>query len=161
MVSVLGLLEAKEASARERAECLRSELAAAELEVERLVCAREMVSQVLYQPEDQASLEAVPGPDAPRGTPKRGSVVPHHREGLDAGVLAPEYRRIMTVLASQTPQGGLRAVDLARMLDLELVPAKIEGLRSKVKRLVERGWAVEPAAGTFAAAAAVGPVGGP
>lgn len=67
MVSVLGLLEAKEASARERAECLRSELAAAELEVERLVCAREMVSQVLYQPEDQASLEAVPGPDAPGG----------------------------------------------------------------------------------------------
>lgn len=153
MVSVLGLLEAKEASARERTERLRSQLEDAELEVERLVCAREMVSQVLSQPEDQGSQEAATGPDVSRGTPKRGSVVPHHREGLDAGVLAPEYWRIMTVLGSRSPQEWLRAKDLARLLELELVPAKIEGLRSKLKRLAERGWVVQSVAGTFQAAA--------
>lgn len=56
------------------------------------------------------------------------------------------------MLASRPPQGGLRAKDLARLLELELVPAKIEGLRSKSKRLLDRGWVVQSASGTFAAA---------
>ncbi|MFI6690115.1 hypothetical protein [Streptomyces sp. NPDC050485] len=130
MASVLGLLEAKEASARERAERLRSELEDAEREVERLVTAREMVSQVLSQPEETGLEEAVACTDAPRTVPRRGSVVPHRREGLDAGVLAPDYQRIMSVLASRTPQGGLRAKDVAQLLELELVPAKTTGRRT-------------------------------
>ncbi|MGW2082886.1 hypothetical protein ACWCOW_39360 [Streptomyces sp. NPDC001939] len=71
--SVLGLLEAKESSARERAERLRSELEDAEREVERLVTAREMVSQVLSQTQETGLQEAVACPDAPRVAPKRGS----------------------------------------------------------------------------------------
>ncbi|MFG2525136.1 hypothetical protein [Streptomyces sp. NPDC048527] len=151
VASVLGLLEAQEASARERAERLRSELEDAEREVERLATAREMVSQVLSQTEEKGSQDAVACPDAPRAVPKRGSVVPHRREGLDVRVLAPDYQRIMSVLASRTPQGGLRAKDLAQLLELELVPAKIEGLRAKLKRLVERGWVVRSGSGMFAA----------
>ncbi|MEU6657953.1 hypothetical protein [Streptomyces sp. NPDC046821] len=152
VASVLGLLEAKESSARERAERLRSELEEAEREVERLVIAREMVSQVLSQMQETGSQEVVTCPDAPWVAPKRGSVVPQRREGLDVGVLAPDYQRITSMLASQTPQGGLRAKDLARLLELELVPAKIEGLRAKLKRLAERGWVVQSASGMFAAA---------
>ncbi|MFI9781179.1 hypothetical protein ACIHCV_42350 [Streptomyces sp. NPDC051956] len=151
MASVLGVLEAKETSARERAERLRSELEDAEREVERLVTAREMVSQVLSQTQETGSQEAVACPDAPRVVPKRGSVVPHRREDLDVDVLAPDYQQIMSVLASRAPQGGLRAKNLAQLLELELVPAKIEGLRAKLKRLVERGWVVQSASGMFAA----------
>jgi hypothetical protein len=51
------------------------------------------------------------------------------------------------VLASRAPQGGLRARDLAQLLELELVPAKVEGLGAKLKRLVERGWVVQSATG--------------
>ncbi|MEV6700970.1 hypothetical protein AB0M68_28020 [Streptomyces sp. NPDC051453] len=61
MASVLGLVEAKEASARERAERLRSELEDAEREVERLVTAREMVSQVLSQTQETGSHMHGPG----------------------------------------------------------------------------------------------------
>ncbi|MEB8337056.1 hypothetical protein [Streptomyces endophyticus] len=137
---------------RERAELLRSELEETEREVERLVTAREMVSQVLSQPQETGSQEALACPDGLQTVPKRGSVVPHRREGLGAGVLAPDYQRIMSVPASGAPQGGLRAKDLAQLLDLELVPAKIEGLRARLKRLVERGWVVQSASGMFAAA---------
>ncbi|WP_371666674.1 hypothetical protein OG985_45785 [Streptomyces sp. NBC_00289] len=34
-------------------------------------------------------------------------------------------------------------------LGLELVPAKIEGMRSKAKRLVERGWLASSPSGRF------------
>lgn len=91
MASVLGLLEARESSARERAERLRSEFEGAERERERLVTAREMVSQVLSQTQETGSQEAVACLVAPRVVPKRGSMVSHRREGLDVGVLAPDY----------------------------------------------------------------------
>jgi hypothetical protein len=36
---------------------------------------------------------------------------------------------------------------------LEVVPAKVEGVRSKAKRLVARGWLVEESPGRFSSAA--------
>jgi hypothetical protein len=48
--------------------------------------------------------------------------------------------------------GPVRAKDLALGLGLEVTVAKVEGLRSKLKRLVERGWIAEPAPGAFAPA---------
>ncbi|WP_329437593.1 hypothetical protein OG564_45700 [Streptomyces sp. NBC_01280] len=53
--------------------------------------AREMVSQVLSQTQETGSQEAVACLVAPRVVPKRGSMVSHRREGLDVGVLAPDY----------------------------------------------------------------------
>ncbi|MFI6690059.1 hypothetical protein [Streptomyces sp. NPDC050485] len=44
---------------------------------------------------------------------------------------------------------GLRAKELAGLLGLELVPAKIEGVRVKVKRLAARGWLGEDQPGIF------------
>jgi predicted ArsR family transcriptional regulator len=40
----------------------------------------------------------------------------------------------------------LRAVQIAAAAGLSTDKAKVEGLRSKLKRLVERGWLVEQAA---------------
>ncbi|MFF3469295.1 hypothetical protein ACWCQN_47820 [Streptomyces sp. NPDC001984] len=73
-----------------------------------------------------------------------GSVVPEWREGVTAQVLAPEYRRLLAVL--EAAGGG---EDLAARLGLELVPAKVEGVRVKAKRLVERGWLAEHGPGLF------------
>ncbi|MFE0276232.1 hypothetical protein ACFWZY_29730 [Streptomyces sp. NPDC058992] len=69
-----------------------------------------------------------------------GSVVPVWRDGLDVNALAPDYRRLVDVLAGGSGSGG-EAMDcrqLAVTLGLEAVPAKVEGVRSKAKRLVAR-----------------------
>ncbi|MFJ1758656.1 hypothetical protein, partial [Kitasatospora sp. NPDC088134] len=84
-----------------------------------------------------------------------GSVVPVWRDGLDAGVLAPDYRRLVDVLAGGGGSGG-EAMDcrqLAVALGLEAVPAKVEGVRSKAKRLVARGWLAEARPGAFSVVA--------
>lgn len=50
---------------------------------------------------------------------------------------------------------------MATAFGMDVVPAKVEGLRSKAKRLVARGWPAEPAPGRFTLAQGVsGPGGG-
>jgi hypothetical protein len=62
-------------------------------------------------------------------------------------VLPVAYRDILEVLADAGRP--LRAKDIAVGLGLSLEAAKVEGLRSKLKRLVERGWLSEPESGVF------------
>ncbi|MEU2835440.1 hypothetical protein ABZ667_43990 [Streptomyces lavendulae] len=158
MVSVLGLLEAKETAAREVIERLReeadrllAELGEAEAGLERLVIARETVAEVLNGPA-VAAREAV-AKEADAG-PAGVMVVPRHREGLSARVLPEEYQRVMAVLEAGAAGGGVRARDLTVALGREAVPAKIECVRSMAKRLVARGWAVEETPGVFTPAVA-------
>ncbi|MER5362385.1 hypothetical protein [Streptomyces sp. NPDC002785] len=162
----MGLLEEREVAVRQRVELLRDELdrLVAELEEaeaaqDRLVIAKETVSQVLSESREPKDVEVsgdaqpiVPKPAAPR------SVVPVRREGLDVTVLSPDYQRIMHVLADRERSGEGSAIcrQLADALDLELVPAKIEGVRSKAKRLAARGWLVENTPGSFSVAASQG-----
>ncbi|TJZ98959.1 hypothetical protein [Actinacidiphila oryziradicis] len=85
-----------------------------------------MVTEVLSGPQEESSGKVVACPDVVLETPKRGavagSVVPHRHEQLQVAVLALDYQRIM---ASGTARGWVRAKEMARMLGLELVPAKI------------------------------------
>jgi hypothetical protein len=170
MPSVMGLIEEREVAARQRVESLRDELdrLVAELEEaeaarDRLVIAKETVSEVLSEagePEEaQVSRDArpvQPEPAVARAVP--GSVVPVRREGLDVTVLPPDYQRIMHVLADRERSGEGPAIcrQLADLLGLELVPAKIEGVRSKAKRLAVRGWLVEDTPGSFSIAVSQG-----
>lgn len=66
-------------------------------------------------------------------------------------MLTPEYRRLLAVLEADSGREGLRAkdLDLAARLGLELVPAKVEGVRMKAKRLVARGRLAEERPGLF------------
>ncbi|WP_406404825.1 hypothetical protein [Streptomyces sp. NBC_00879] len=59
----------------------------------------------------------------------------------------------MAVLQSEAGREGMRCQQLAAALGLEAVPAKVEGVRSKAKRLVERGWALQVRPGVFTALA--------
>ncbi|MFD9692929.1 hypothetical protein ACFWXO_45085 [Kitasatospora sp. NPDC059088] len=154
MPSVMGLLEERERAARQRVEALQAELREAETAWERFVIARETVGEVLAEPRGH---EEVPPAVVGGGRPVQvaaavpGSVVPHWREGLAATVLAPDYQRIMDVLAGGSRAGG-EAMDcrqLAVALGLEAVPGKVEGVRSKAKRLTARGWLAEDRPGLF------------
>ncbi|RZB13427.1 hypothetical protein StrepF001_44250 [Streptomyces sp. F001] len=115
MPSVIGLLEEKERDASRRVEVLRqeadrilAELREAELSWERFVIAREAVVEVLAAPggDEQAAASPAGDPEptptptpTPTGGAVAGSVVPVWCDGLVASVLAPDYQRILDVLA--------------------------------------------------------------
>ncbi|MCX5317009.1 hypothetical protein [Streptomyces sp. NBC_00154] len=159
MASVLGMLEERETAARMRVEGLREEVArlagvleAAEVELDRRVIAREELVEALAASAaettavTEAKAETVSSP-----APVPGSIVPPWREGLPVTVLAPDYQRILGVLDERQPagQGPLKAREITVELGLETTPAKVEGVRSKARRLAERGWLVLEASGAF------------
>ncbi|SFD17119.1 hypothetical protein [Streptomyces aidingensis] len=159
MPSVMGLLEERERAARQRVEALQAELLEAEAVLERRVVAlAELVEALAAGAVVEEPVRPEPVPAVVK-EPVAGSVVPHWREGVTAGVLAPEYRRLLAVLDEVPDQEGLRAKDLAARLGLELVPAKIEGVRVKAKRLVARGWLAEEKPGLFTLRCPVGQAG--
>ncbi|MEC4019295.1 hypothetical protein [Streptomyces sp. H27-D2] len=89
------------------------------------------------------------------GTVLRGvAAVPERREGMDTSVLPSSYQRMLQVLAaSDQPR---RARELCAKLNGGDIEAKhVEGVRSKLKRLVKRGWAAETSQGGFALAKTV------
>jgi hypothetical protein len=160
MPSVMGLLEERERAARQRVEVLQAELQEAQAAWERFVIARQTVAEVLAEPraDEEAPSAGVAGERPARvAGAVPGSVVPVWREGLALDSLAPDYQRLVEVLADR----GGEAMDcrqLAAALGLEVVAAKVEGVRSKVKRLAVRGWLAEDRPGMFSVVA--GRVGG-
>jgi hypothetical protein len=165
MPSVVGLLEQHELAARRRVDGLReeadrvqAELAAAEQEWQEWAIACRRVGAVLA-PDDGniAGQEAAPGPrdaDARSATgpvAKPKSQVPMWRQGLAWSVLSVDYQRILTALADRhrLHQGPLTCQEMAVAFGLDAVPAKVEALRSKAKRLVARGWLAEQQPGRF------------
>ncbi|MFJ3567721.1 hypothetical protein [Streptomyces diastaticus] len=163
VASVLGMLEEREAAARVRVEGLREEVArlaevleAAEIELDRRVIAREELVEALAVSAGEST--AVTEAEAERGTaasavPLPGSVVPTWRDGLPVTVLAPDYQRILGMLEKRRSAGGgpVKAREIAAELGLGTTPAKVEGLRSKARRLAERGWLLAEASGAFSA----------
>jgi hypothetical protein len=59
----------------------------------------------------------------------------------------PVYQHVLTVLTDA--KNPLRARDLCRALDLGTEPSKVEGMRSKLKRLVANGLVTENEPGLF------------
>jgi hypothetical protein len=158
--SVMGLLEERERAARRQVEVLQAELREAEAVLERVVIARETVDQVLAEPrcDQEAPLAVTGGRPVPVEGAVPGSVVPVWRDGLEPRVLARDYQRIMNIMADPARSGGegMDCRQLAAALGLAPVPAKVEGVRVKAKRLVARGWLTEDRPGTFSAVAGRG-----
>ncbi|MEV8557816.1 hypothetical protein AB0478_15415 [Streptomyces sp. NPDC051917] len=177
MPSVVGLLEQRELAARRRVDGLReeadriqAELAEAEREWQEWVIARSRVDTVLAA--DDGSTAEAEAARAPRDTDARSasrevvkpkSQVPVWRQGLAWSVLSADYRRIVQVLVDRDrlEQGPMTCQEMAAGFGMEVVPARVEALRSKAKRLVARGWLAEGAPGRFTLARGVaGPGGG-
>ena len=155
MVSVDVLLDGHEVAVRARVEELREraarvavELGEAELALEHVEITRATLTAVLA------------GQGAAVSQPSEPTTVPAWHLELGEAALPADYRRVWAAVAAEPD--GVRAKELAVALGLELVPAKIERLRSKLKRLVGRGWLTERTPGLFAVltAAGLGPDGG-
>ncbi|MER5918364.1 hypothetical protein ABT124_51195 [Streptomyces sp. NPDC001982] len=165
VASVLGVLEERETAARVRVEGLREEVArlaealeAAEIELDRRVIAREELVEALAASVAETTAVTVPPTGAGQATapwsaPVPGSTVPPWRDGLPVTVLAPDYQRILGVVEERAPagRGPLKAKEIAVGLGLETTPAKVEGVRSKARRLAERGWLLQETSGMFSA----------
>ncbi|CAM5683081.1 hypothetical protein [Streptomyces griseomycini] len=146
---------------REEADRIHAELTVAEREWDEWVIARSRVGEVLAPGSDSiAGPEAFQGPGDPGEQPGRPespeaakpkSVVPVWRAGLAWSALSVDYQRILRVLADcqRLGQSPLACQEMAVALGLDVVPAKVEALRSKAKRLTAHGWLVEPAPGRF------------
>lgn len=149
MVSIDGLLDTHEVAVRSRVEALRAqvarvtaELGEAELALEHVAIMRATLAAVITAggtataPDQEA--EAAPGP----------SLVPVWRADLNGAHLPVGYRDLWRAVCGAP--GPVRAQQLAADLGLQVTAAKVEGLRSKLKRLVARGWITEPDPGAFA-----------
>ncbi|WP_155056511.1 hypothetical protein [Streptomyces blattellae] len=181
MPSVVGLLEQRELGARRRVDELReeadrvqAELAVAEREWQEWAIARSKVGEVLA-PESETEQDhtrvdqAAPtaegrggtAPQAPQAA-KPKAQVPMWREGLDWSALSVDYQRILQLGADQVRlgQGPVTCQEMAAAFGMDVVPARVEALRSKAKRLVARGWLAEPAPGRFTPARGVARPGG-
>src|SRR6266568_1578514 len=133
MGSLVDELQRREAAARAEAEELRGQiaqltgrLAGVEDRLSRLVITRETVDEVL----SEAGPEASPA-------------VPPWRAGVEASVLPQAYRDLLEV--AEDAGRPLRAGQIAAAAGLSTDKSKVEGLRAKLKRLVERGWLAEEA----------------
>ncbi|MFF7771664.1 hypothetical protein ACFZC7_34820 [Streptomyces massasporeus] len=174
MPSVVGLLEHRELAARRRVDGLReeadrvhAELAAAEEEWQEWVIARRRVDTVLA-PDGAADAgpRAVAGPrevdrqPVSRDAARPKSLVPVRRAGMASSVLSLDYQRVLQAVADRVRlgQGPLTCQEMAAVFGMDVLPARVEALRSKVKRLVARGWLAEPTPGRFTLApGAAGP----
>ena len=162
MGSLIDELQRREAAARAGAEELRGRiaqlaerLARAEERLSRLVITRETVEEVLegaateIEPVSPAAeqLEGT-GLRGPGRPPVTGVVaVPPWRAGLQVSVLPQGYRDLLEV--AEDAGRPLRAGQIAAAAGLSTDRGKVETLRSKLKRLAERGWLAEEA-GLFA-----------
>ncbi|PXX51875.1 hypothetical protein DFR70_1432 [Nocardia tenerifensis] len=153
---------------------LSDQLEAAEQRLSRLQITRETMDEILderAEVDDQNARTAGSDSDGNTKTvvsqPGLGAgrligamLVPQRVVGMDpAAVLPDDYGEILAVLAEAAD--GLRAGQIAAELGIATTDrAKVEGLRSKLKRLVARGWADQQPSGKFVIANEAGVVGG-
>ncbi len=155
MGSLIDELQRRESAARAEAEQLRGQiaglaerLAGVEEQLSRLVIAREVVDEVL----DGTAAEVSPAPGQPEVTASPGAghpavagvlAVPQWRAGVEVSVLPQDYRDLLEV--AEDAGRPLRAAQIAAAAGLSTDRGKVETLRAKLKRLVERGWLAEEA----------------
>jgi len=160
MGSLIDELQRREAAARAEAEELRGQiaqlaerLAGVEERLSRLVITRETVEEVLNGSGAEAAPATTVIPDD-AGSSRAGHLsvvgvlaVPPWRAGLEVSALPQAYRDLLEV--AEDAGRPLRAVQIAAAAGLSTDRVRVEGLRSKLKRLVERGWLAEDGPGLF------------
>ncbi|MFI1106146.1 hypothetical protein [Streptomyces melanogenes] len=155
MVSWLEELDRREAAAREEIAELRLQideltrrLAGREEVLSRLVITRETMTEILSGDGTVADVGAESDAGGlGAGSPVGVRLVPQWTPELGAEVLPSAYRDIVEVLGDAVHP--MRAHHICAALGLSTDKSKVEGFRSKLKRLVERGWLVEQGPGLF------------
>src|SRR6266540_3107881 len=163
MGSLLEALEARAAAARTRVEALRAEMDGL---AERLAAEQELLRRLEITTQTVLEVlagDALPGGDGvgidpdPEGgagaAPGVGLQVPAFGQDGDGRRLPVAYQDVVEVLADAGMP--LRARQVCQAVGVGAEPRHREGMRIKLKRLVERGWLVEAEPGLFACAGGV------
>jgi hypothetical protein len=131
-------------------EQLRKQLADAEHELDRLVIAGQVITQLMT---DGAADAGEPGVAAPaqRGF---GLLVPPRSQAAGAGGLPGDYRSLLEAVAAATAETGgpVTCVMAGQRAGIDVTGRQSENVRAKLKRLEDRGWLRRTAAGKFAIA---------
>ena len=129
-------------------ELLRKQLADAEHELERLVIAGQVITQLTAD-------DAAGGPGA-AGQAQRGFglLVPPRSQASGTGDLPDDYRSLVEAVAAAAAGAGgpVTCVMAAQRAGLDVTGRQSENVRAKLKRLEDRGWLRRNAAGKFAIA---------
>ncbi|MER6571054.1 hypothetical protein ABT288_33955 [Streptomyces sp. NPDC001093] len=165
MGSLFEAIEAEEAEVRGRVVQLEARMAelAERLEAERerlsrLVITRETAGELLARMTDSGAVdESVHETPTPveEGSPFEGAErrvvgmlsVPKWQPGMEVRVLPRVYQDILEVV--DDAPGPVRAKQIVPRIGLPVENGKIEVTRSKLKRLVVRGWLDETTPGLF------------
>lgn len=129
-------------------ELLRKQLADAERELERLVIAGQVITQLMA--DDAAGGPAAAGP-AQRGF---GMLVPPRSQASGPGDLPEDYRSLVEAVAAAAAETGgpVTCAAAAQRAGIDVSGRQSENVRAKLKRLEDRGWLRRTAAGKFAIA---------
>jgi hypothetical protein len=132
-------------------ELLRKQLADAEHELERLVIAGQVITQLTAG--DAAAAAGEPGAagSAQRGF---GLLVPPRSQASGPGDLPADYRSLIEAVAAAAAETGgpVTCVMAAQRAGLDVTGRHSENVRAKLKRLEDRGWLRRTPAGKFAIA---------
>jgi hypothetical protein len=127
-------------------ELLRKQLADAEHELERLVIAEQVITQLMTAPAADGELPAA-GP-AQRGF---GLLVPPRGQASGPGDLPDDYRSLVEAVAAVAAEtgGAVTCAQAAARAGLDVTGRQSENIRAKLKRLEDRGWLRRTATGKF------------
>lgn len=130
-------------------ELLRKQLADAERELERLVIAGQVITQLMAD-------DAAAGGPAAAGPAQRGSgmLVPPRSQASGPGDLPDDYRSLAEAVAAAAAETGgpVTCATAAQRAGIDVSGRQSENVRAKLKRLEDRGWLRRTAAGKFAIA---------
>jgi hypothetical protein len=128
-------------------EVLRKQLADAEHELERLVIAGQVITQ-LTAGDAPGEEPGGPGLAGQRGF---GLLVPPRSQAAGTGDLPADYRSLLEAVAAVAAEtgGAVTCVQAAQRAGLDVSGRQSENIRAKLKRLKDRGWLRRTAAGTF------------
>jgi hypothetical protein len=126
-------------------ELLRKQLAEAERELERLVIAEQVITQL--------TADGTAGEPAGAGPAQRGFglLVPPRSQASGPGDLPGDYRSLLEAVAAAAAETGsaVTCVQAAARAGLDLAGRQSENVRAKLRRLEDRGWLRRTAAGKF------------
>lgn len=145
---MLAQIDQRRVELEDQADGLRKALSEIEEELVELAAAARVVDRFLRSASSGTS-------DEPEASAQSGGMIPRRGEGELPEVYARLWRMVVGA------PGPVTCKDCCREFDLGFEPSSVEGMRGKLKRLVERGWLTEPSPGRFTAAMAVRPVSEP
>jgi hypothetical protein len=129
-------------------ELLRKQLADAGHELERLVIAGQVITQLMT---DEQAAAGEPAGTSPAGQRGFGLLVLPRSQASGPGDLPGDYRSLLEAVAAAAAETGrpVTCVMAAQRAGIDVTGRQTENVRAKLKRLEDRGWLRRTAAGTF------------